>query len=233
MLSWYGICAFVDGHIPGTSLSFEAITMRSFIAVDLDEQTRSKLAAIQGQLKETRAAVRWVNPASIHLTLKFLGNINPTQVEPIVTAASQVVEHEPYLHLCADGLGAFPGLQNPRVVWVGIRGDVERCARIQTGLETALEALGFPREQRAFHPHLTLGRLKNNRNRRSLIDTLGSLKLPEFIPFDVTEIILYKSDLRPTGAIYTKLHCMPLTAPPPSESEPKVSGSVTRPGIER
>ncbi|MGD8504474.1 MAG: RNA 2',3'-cyclic phosphodiesterase, partial [Syntrophobacterales bacterium] len=170
---------------------------------------------IQEQLKRSRGAVRWVRPGSIHLTLKFLGNIHPDQVDEIAAAATKVVRDEPPLTLCAGGLGAFPSQRRPRVIWVGIQGHVERLGRIQARLENALELLGFAREQRAFRPHLTLGRVKDRRKCQPLIDAISALEVVKFNSFDADEIILYKSDLRPTGAIYTKLHRMPLAAPAP------------------
>lgn len=189
--------------------------IRSFIAIDLPEETKRGFAEIQEQLKRSRGAVRWVRPGSIHLTLKFLGNIHPGQVDEIAAAATKVVRDEAPLTLCAGGLGAFPSQRRPRVIWVGIQGQVERLGRIQAGLENALELLGFAREQRAFRAHLTLGRVKDRRKCQPLIDAISALEMPKFNSFDADEIILYKSDLRPTGAIYTKLHRMPLAAPAP------------------
>jgi 2'-5' RNA ligase len=187
--------------------------IRSFIAIDLPQETRQGLTVIQEHLRQRRAAVRWVKPGSIHLTLKFLGNIHPAQIDDIAAVAAEVVQDEPVFTLCAVGLGSFPSQRNPRVVWVGIQGETERLARIQARLEKDLVPLGFVQEQRKFRPHLTLGRLKDRGNRQALIEAMASLELPEFNSFDVAEIILYKSDLRPTGAIYTKLHRMPLAAP--------------------
>ena len=189
--------------------------IRSFIAIELPEETIKKLAAIQEQLKGSRARVRWVKPGSIHLTLKFLGNISPVQVDEIAAAAAQVVVDQPPVTLCPAGLGAFPSNRKPRVIWVGLRGEVERLVNIQAGLEKALEPLGFAQEGRGFRPHLTIGRVKDRRGLQSLIEAMSTLELPEFNSFDANEIILYKSDLRPTGAIYTKLHRMPLAAPAP------------------
>ena len=186
--------------------------IRSFIAIELPQEIRDTLAAIQGQLKPSQAKMRWVNPNGIHLTLKFLGNIHPAQVAEIAETAAIEIKNEPPLTLRPLGLGAFPNLRNPRVLWVGIIGEVERLGNIQTCLETGLERLGFAREQRPFRPHLTLGRLKDRRRNQALVDAIDTLQLPEFNSFDVAEIILYKSDLRPTGAIYTKLHRMPLSA---------------------
>ena len=187
--------------------------IRSFIAIDLPQKTRENLAAIQDQLRQSQAGVRWVKPGSIHLTLKFLGNILPEQVDEIAAAVAQLVRDEPPITLCAAGLGAFPSPRKPRVIWVGLRGEVDRLANIQAGLEKALEPLGFAREDRGFRPHLTIGRVKDRRRLQSLIEAMSTLELPEFNSFDGNEIILYKSDLRPTGAIYTKLHRMPLAAP--------------------
>ena len=189
--------------------------LRSFIAIDLPQETRESLAAIQEQLKQSRAGVRWVKPAGIHLTLKFLGNILPTQVDDIAAAAAQLVRDEPPLTLCPAGLGTFPSPRKARVIWLGLRGEVERLANIQAGVEKALEPLGFAREGRGFSPHLTIGRVKDRHRLQPLIDAMSTLELPEFNSFDADEIILYKSELRPTGAIYTKLHRMPLAAPAP------------------
>jgi 2'-5' RNA ligase len=186
--------------------------IRSFIAIDLPDATRQGLAAVLEQLRQSRAGVRWVKPSSIHLTLKFLGNIQAVQVEDIALAVAQEIRDQPPITLGAAGLGAFPSRRKPRVIWIGMEGEVQRLTRIQARVENALEPLGFVREKRAFRPHLTIGRVKDRRRLQSLIDAMAELKIPEFDSFDVTEIILYKSVLRPTGAIYTKLHRMPLAA---------------------
>lgn len=183
--------------------------IRSFIAIELPDEVRGALSQIQERLRESAGGVRWVQPASIHLTLKFLGDIRPEQVEPIAVAAAGVVEGEPPFSLGLSGLGAFPNPRRPRVVWAGLEGDVERLGRLQARLEGALEPLGFPREQRAFRPHLTLGRVKDPRRPPDLSRALAELTVPACNSFDVHEILVYKSDLRPTGAIYTKLQHLP------------------------
>ena len=187
--------------------------IRSFIAIDLPEATRQALAAVQEQLKQSRAGVRWVRANSIHLTLKFLGNIHPAQVEDIALAVAEEIRDEPPITLGAAGLGAFPSRKKPRVIWIGMEGEVQRLSRIQARVENALEPLGFVREKRSFQPHLTIGRVKDRRRLQALIDAMATLDMEPFNSFDADEIILYKSDLRPTGAIYTKLHRMPLAAP--------------------
>ena len=113
--------------------------IRTFIAIELPERTVEMLVAIQDELKQSRARVRWVKPGSIHLTLKFLGNIPPGQVDDIAATAAPVVRNEHPLTLCAGGLGAFPNQRKPRVIWVGLQGQVERLGLIQTRLEKALQ----------------------------------------------------------------------------------------------
>jgi 2'-5' RNA ligase len=186
--------------------------IRSFIAIDLPEETRKALAAVQEQLKQSRARVRWVRTNSIHLTLKFLGNIHPAQVEDIALAVAEEIRDHPPITLRAAGLGAFPSRRKPRVIWIGMEGEVQRLTRIQARVENALEPLGFVREKRPFQPHLTIGRVKDRSRLQALIDAMATLDMEPFNSFDADEIILYKSDLRPTGAIYTKLHRMPLAA---------------------
>jgi len=187
--------------------------IRSFIAIDLPEETRKALAAVQEQLKQSRARVRWVRTNSIHLTLKFLGNIHLAQVEDIALAVAEEVRDQPPITLGAAGLGAFPSRRKPRVIWIGMEGEVQRLTRIQARVDNALEPLGFVREKRPFQPHLTIGRVKDRRRLQALIDAMATLDMEPFNSFDADEIILYKSELRPTGAIYTKLHRMPLAEP--------------------
>lgn len=183
--------------------------IRSFIAIELPDEIRHALAEVQKNLRRDVGGIRWVEPGSIHLTLKFLGDIPAEQIQPIAAAAMGVVQDEPPLGLGVSGLGAFPNPRRPRVIWVGIEGDVERLGRLQTRLEEALGPLGFPREERAFRPHLTVGRVKDPRRPPDLTRALADVTVPRCNSFDVREILLYKSDLRPTGAIYTKLQHLP------------------------
>lgn len=183
--------------------------IRSFVAIELPDEIRHALTRIQKQLRQDVTGVRWADPGSIHLTLKFLGSIAAEQIQPIAAAAIRVVQGEPPLTLGLGGLGAFPNARRPRVIWLGIEGDVARLGQLQARLEEAIEPLGFPREKRAFRPHLTLGRVKDPRRPPDLTRPLADVTVPQCNSFDVHEILLYKSDLRPTGAIYTKLQHLP------------------------
>ncbi|MGD8433531.1 MAG: RNA 2',3'-cyclic phosphodiesterase, partial [Syntrophobacterales bacterium] len=113
--------------------------IRSFIAIDLPEAIRQTLGAVQENLKQSSAAVRWVKPTSIHLTLRFLGNIHSDQVDDIALAVAQEIRDYPPITLRPAGLGAFPNLKKPRVIWVGMEGEVQRLKEIQARIEKALE----------------------------------------------------------------------------------------------
>ncbi|MBW1981219.1 MAG: RNA 2',3'-cyclic phosphodiesterase [Deltaproteobacteria bacterium] len=187
--------------------------IRTFIAIRIPEQTREAIAAVQQALRAHGARVRWVKPHSIHLTLKFLGNIQPEQVDDIAAAINQATSGEAVFTLRATTLGGFPNLRKPRVIWLGLQGEIVPLLRLQARLEDELESIGFPREKRPFKPHLTIGRIRDRRSQQDLSQLVAAIPLTEFNPFDVQEIILYKSDLRPTGAIYTELRHIPLAAP--------------------
>ncbi len=184
--------------------------IRSFLAVDLPLALRESMLSATMGLRTPAADVKWVRPEGIHLTLKFLGNIEEGQIEPIVNAVSGVITGQKPLALKAEGAGAFPDLSRPRVIWIGMTGDIERLMVIQKNIEQALSVLGFPTEDRPFTPHLTLGRVRSNKKFLGLTHKIQGLKDINFTPFTVNELILYKSTLRPEGAIYTPLRRLPL-----------------------
>lgn len=138
--------------------------LRLFVALDLPAGAKAALAAsckeLQGLLP---AGMRWVNPAGIHLTLKFLGAVEAGRVDALLAAlrsAAAAGDQPPFpLHL--DGLGVFPNRREPRVIWAGVGGDLDRLAKMQRRVEQAMARLGFPEESRAFRPHLTLGRVRD------------------------------------------------------------------------
>jgi len=190
--------------------------IRSFIAIELPPEIRDGLDSLEERLKAGRhSCVKWVDPGSIHLTLKFLGNIDSTTVPEIVQAMNKVPKPPSPLSFQIEGLGVFPNWNRPQVIWVGIGGDTMKLASLQTDLENALLPLGFTPESRAFRPHLTLGRL---RDRASLQDrqTFGtwarSVKLETALSFEVNALSLMKSQLTPAGAKYDRLASVELGA---------------------
>ncbi|MBM4285921.1 MAG: RNA 2',3'-cyclic phosphodiesterase [Deltaproteobacteria bacterium] len=184
--------------------------LRTFLAIDLPGSVRPALAQVQEELRRCGADVRWVPVGNIHLTLKFFGEIAEARVEPLCAAAGEVAARQASFRLQLTGAGAFPSLKNPRVVWMGVGGDLPVVGALHRQLEAAFEALGFPREGRPFAPHLTLGRVKSPRGRERLTDCLSRLVDPETPPFPVSEIILYRSILSPQGATYVPLKVITL-----------------------
>jgi 2'-5' RNA ligase len=179
--------------------------IRSFVALDIPLETQEALAALTHELRKTQAPVSWVKADRIHLTLKFLGSVPPEQIEAIQAALAPVAAACPPFHLQPSGCGAFPTIKQMRVVWVGLRGDERAVFSLQKSVENALAPLGFEPEDRAFRAHLTLGRVKGRQHRRALQEALMARQGFEAEGFDVTELVLYKSELMPQGARYTPL----------------------------
>ena len=181
--------------------------IRAFIAVELPEELKKELAELEAQLKKnTPPVVKWVDPNSIHITLKFLGEISTDSIDELMRAIEEAARGIQPFQLEVRELGAFPGLDRAQVLWVGIKGAVEKIAQLQKRIEANTAQLGFSRESRAFTPHLTLGRVRdearpNDRQRlgKLLIDTTFSA----LHDVDVNEINLIKSQLTPTGPIYS------------------------------
>jgi 2'-5' RNA ligase len=179
--------------------------IRSFVALDIPRKTQEALAALTLELRKTGAAVSWVKADRVHLTLKFLGSVPPEQIETIQEALLSVAASSPPFRLQPAGCGAFPTIKQMRVVWVGLRGDEQALAALQKSVEAALAPLGFAPEDRPFRAHLTLGRVKGRQHLRSLQEALVGHQEFEAEAFDVKELVLYKSELMPQGALYTPL----------------------------
>lgn len=207
---------------------------RLFVALDLPAGAKAALAAagkeLQGLLP---AGVRWVNPAGIHLTLKFLGATEAGRVDALLAALREMAaagDLMPFpLHL--EGLGVFPNRREPRVIGAGVGGDLDSLAKTQRRVEQAIIRLGFPEESRAFRPHLTLGRVRDGvapATRRQIGDimaTQAAALSPEYA-WQAGEIHLIRSNLTPQGAVYTTLGAAALGAAE-GESYGKATGSTT------
>jgi len=190
--------------------------VRLFLAISLPEKVKSRLAALQEELAQSRADVRWVRPEGIHLTLKFFGNVPESMIERLAEETRRVIQKERpgVIRLGLKGLGAFPGGRKPpRVVWAGLEGDLIPLAKLQRALEEAFTKLGFEAEKRAFVPHVTLGRVKSPRRVEKLRQALSSRQEEEFFPpeeIEIKELVLYQSILKPSGAVYIPLRRFPL-----------------------
>ena len=183
--------------------------IRTFIAIHLSQDARRRLTeTIRWMVSEVPSGVRWVDPEGIHLTLKFLGDIDPALVEDVLRAMEQAASGTLPFQVHLNGLGVFPNLRRPRVLWAGVGGDMDALGALQEKVEAAMEGLAFPRERRAFNPHLTLGRVRDTisavaRQRVGGLVSQGSLDGAD--PWPVNAVHLMRSNLTPDGAVYTSL----------------------------
>jgi len=186
--------------------------IRTFIAFKLPKNIISSIRKIQEDIKSYAFKVRWVNPEKIHLTLKFLGNINYTDIGKVSESIINTVNSHAPISLAVKGAGVFPGIKRPYVIWVGITGEIKKLTGIQNDIEENLEKLGFPREKRPFKGHLTFGRIKGKINPKKLLDAMKEIEKFESELFIADKIFLFKSDLKSTGSVYTELKSISLTA---------------------
>jgi 2'-5' RNA ligase len=187
--------------------------IRAFIAIELSTDILRQLENLQARMKQNvpSGLVRWTRPEGIHLTLKFLGEVPADQTEAIADAMRRACAPYTPFSLSVAGVGCFPNPQRPRVVWVGIDEPTGALAGLQRDIERAMKPLGFAPENRAFTPHLTLGRVKGGR--RDELEALGTYAcscVVQATAQEVTAVSLMRSDLRPSGAVYTELASAPL-----------------------
>jgi len=186
--------------------------VRCFLAIDLPDGVRKGLGRVQERLSKAGGGVRWVAPESIHLTMKFLGEVSDRQVAELCKVAQEIGGRSEPFEFAVRGAGCFPERGGVRVVWVGLvetSGRLQECQRL---CEEAFEAMGFPREGRAFVPHLTLGRVKDPSKVHGLREAVASLADYEGGEVSAEELVLFESILSPKGATYVALCRAPLSA---------------------
>ncbi len=183
--------------------------IRAFIAIELPEEVKVELERLKERLKLKRQpTVKVVGGEAIHLTLKFLGNVAMEKIEAIKAEMSEVAKSASGFQLELKGVGCFPNTQRPRVIWAGLEGDVDALSRFQERLESALQKLGFPPENRAFSAHLTLGRVRDRSSPaevRQIGETVQALDYKPALKFTAREISLIQSILKPQEPEYTTL----------------------------
>ena len=179
--------------------------MRCFIAIPLPQNIIRDLSDIQSKLKQTETDIKWVNSNNIHLTLKFLGYIEDAKIGEISKNLKEAFRKSKGFESALGKPGAFPSISNPRVIWLGISKNEDKITKLQKIAEDVLEPLGFDRETRAFHPHLTLGRVRSKKNINKLIEQIKTPQTSKADPFPIEKIILFQSILKPSGAEYTAL----------------------------
>jgi len=179
--------------------------IRSFIAIPLSHNISFEIEKIHKELKALSADVKWVRPHSIHLTLKFLGAIDEEAIERIAQAIEKAIKGYRPWSVAIKNVGTFPSLRNPRVIWIGIEDKSDHILTFQNRIENELSRLGFEKEKRKFSPHLTLGRVRSSRGKRELVNFLIDQRERPFGEFTIDRAVLFKSELKPSGAVYSLL----------------------------
>ena len=191
--------------------------IRAFIAVVLDEGVRSAVAATIERLRPLGSAVAWVPPRNLHVTLHFLGDQSEERLAEAEAALVDAAAGSAPLDVTFHGIGAFPGLERPRILWVGLAHGALEVRRLQARVTDALAVRGFDKEERAWHPHLTIGRVHDERRWRRetgppLRSALAQAATTTFGTQRVAEVALMRSELSPAGARYTLRRALSLGA---------------------
>ncbi|MGE5219786.1 MAG: RNA 2',3'-cyclic phosphodiesterase [Chloroflexota bacterium] len=183
--------------------------VRAFIAIELDPEVVKKIRQTIDDLKSRIRGVRWSPAANLHLTVKFLGDVAEGQIDAIGEALAGALRPFPRFTINAKGLGVFPDLRRPRILWVGLMG--EQLAALAASVELSLLPLGFAPESRNFAPHLTIGRWRQlDRPPRTLKQELEVWRDCEFGHSTVEQVVLFQSVLKPEGAVYSRLKTVAL-----------------------
>lgn len=190
-------------------------TVRSFIAIELDNQLLARIESLQTRLRQDLPGglVRWVKPSGIHLTLQFLGDVAEPQLEQLAQALHRACSQVAPFAVQVAGMGCFPNAKRPRVIWVGIEEPTGTLVALQKEVAQANISLGFEPERRPFSPHLTLGRIK--RGQPAALQMLGNYVSRSKVRIgeqQVAAVSLIRSDLYPSGAVYTQLSTVALRA---------------------
>jgi 2'-5' RNA ligase len=185
--------------------------VRLFAGIALTEECRAAVAAAVATLRADPAPVSWVAAGNLHITMKFLGETHRDRLAGLLEALTEAAARSSPFHLVAEGAGAFPGTRNPRVFWVGLREPLELVRELHENMENALSGAGFPREDRPFHPHITVGRARGVLPPAWGDRFLRALAGRRYGEVPVPKLTLYESRLAPGGAVYTVVRDFPLS----------------------
>jgi len=176
--------------------------IRTFICIEIPESIKERIGELQDKLRKSQAPVSWTRPSNIHLTLKFLGGVPVSRIERVGSALSRAARGIGPIEVVIGGSGCFPSPRSARVLWVGIETLPEGLQRLYSAIEDELAREGFPREKRKFSPHLTIGRVRVPGKGTEVAEKLIAEGF-QSERFTATQVILMRSDLKPTGSIYT------------------------------
>ena len=177
-------------------------SVRTFICIEIPDTIKQRIERLQARIKTVGSQVSWTRASGIHLTLKFLGDVEASRLKGVEDAVRRAASGITQFEIEVGGAGCFPNASNPRVLWVGLAEVPDALRRLQLAVEDELEAEGWPRESRRFSPHLTVGRVRAQTRAREAAERLISEGF-EAERFSAREVIIMRSDLRPTGSIYT------------------------------
>lgn len=181
--------------------------VRAFIAIEIPEEIKKELASIRDELKKNLGKVSnisWAKPETTHLTLKFLGDVPEEKIKTIEEALRLSAAGIKAFNISITGIGCFPNLENPRVLWAGTQESAE-IKNLHAAIEDSLHAVGFEKEEKPFKPHLTLARIKNQAEGRKISKAIKELKTDIKADFTADSVILFKSELHLKGAVHTPL----------------------------
>lgn len=185
--------------------------IRSFVAILLNDEVRAAVAAEIARLRPLAPRVGWVAAPNLHLTLKFLGELPPDPLEQVKSGLTEAVTGVAPFSLRFYGVGAFPGMARPRVLWVGVAEGGQVAQALQARVDAALGRRGFPHDERPFSPHLTIGRVRELRGLAGLEEAMRRDARMDFGRLEVGALSLMRSDLSPAGSRYTELANFPLS----------------------
>ena len=184
--------------------------IRTFIALPVAGSAVEAVRAMIGEMEEAGVSAKWVEPWNMHLTLKFLGDLPRTRIQPLADAVSHAVQGEPKFEIALRGAGAFPSLVRPRVLWVGIREGADRLARLSRFIDESTVASGFAPADKAFRPHLTIGRARGESAGTQAADIISRYSDAFWGTVSVDSVHVVASVLKPSGPVYTSLARIPL-----------------------
>lgn len=186
--------------------------IRSFLAFELPLEIKNIVARVSGELRQSTLNPRWVKVDNIHLTVVFMGSIETEDTPAITRVVREVCQTYGPFDISLKGIGCFPNRRSPRVLWLGLDGDLEPMSEFRDALQGHLKGFGIKEEKRKFKPHLTLARFRKPKKMDAKEDQfLSNYEDISSAVCSLKELILFKSDLKPTGAVYTKVESWPLT----------------------
>ena len=180
--------------------------IRTFIGLELDNPCREALARETDRLRRNAPKVRWVRPENLHLTLAFIGAVPTADLGELFQAVDGVAGSSAPFSLELIGLGCYPDLRRPRIVWAGCGEGREPLIRLAGAVQDALARLGYPRERRAYSPHLTMGRVKRPRDAEAALPLIQESEDTEYGLVDIQSVVVFMSELKRSGAEYSPMH---------------------------